>query len=114
MITKKLMFNISFFLLNLFIVALFHQNIPLSTVILIAVAIIGLYYWKSRATLIIFIIVGLFGPIAEMIAVNSGAWTYTLANIANVPLWLFPLWGNAAAFIYQTVLEIKKVWKIKK
>ena len=57
----------------------------------------------------IFIAVGLTGPIAEMIAIWGGAWSYTIPLFLGVPLWLFPLWGVAGIFIYRNAKTLKIV-----
>ncbi len=44
-----------------------------------------------------------------MISISFGIWSYSYTNFINIPLWLFVLWGNAAAFLYQTALEIKNL-----
>ena len=71
--------------------------------------ITGLIKWKSWGTFAIFIFVAIFGPVAEMIAIYFGAWHYANFNFINIPVWLFVLWGDAAAFIYQTALEFRKL-----
>ncbi len=106
---KNIIFNALFAILTLVIVILFYKNILLTVVILIIITAIGLSKWKSILTLILFIFGGIFGALAEMISISSGAWVYTFTNFINIPSWLFIVWGNATAFIYQTALEIKKL-----
>jgi len=106
---KNILFNIVFAILNILIVIFFYKKIFLVSVLLLTVAIIGLIKWKSKITLAIFIFAGLFGAIAEMVAISYGAWTYSIKNVINIPLWLFILWGNAGAFMYQTAIEFKKI-----
>jgi len=106
---KNLLFNTIFVILNVLVVVIFYKNSKLALFLLLAIAIIGLFKWKSKLTLILFILAGLFGPILESIAINVGAWEYSISEIMSVPFWLSILWGNAAALIYQTSREIKKL-----
>ena len=106
---KNILFNTVFAVLTLFFVIVFNKNIILTTILLSIIAIIALYIWKSKITLIIFIIGAVSGTLAEMIAINYNVWSYSFTNFINIPIWLFVVWGNASSFIYQTALEIKKL-----
>jgi len=106
---KNILFNLIFAGLNLGIVIYFYKNILLTTILVGLVAVTGLVKWKSKITLTIFIFSALFGALAEIVAISFGVWNYALPNFYNIPFWLFILWGNAAAFIYQTALEIKRL-----
>ena len=106
---KKILFNMMFAFLSVVIVILFYENILLASVLLGIITITGLIKWKSKLTLIIFLFGALWGPICEIIAISFGVWSYSAPNFFNVPVWLFILWGNAAAFLYQTAIEFKKL-----
>lgn len=105
---KKYLFEIIFVLVNIFIVTIFYKNILLTTIFVFIAAIIGLVKWRSRRTFVIFIIGGLGGAIIEMICIHFGVWKYTITEFFNIPFWLFILWGNAAAIIYQVAKKIKE------
>src|SRR3989344_4828067 len=105
----SLIFNGVFAVLTLLIVVIFYRNIPLTTLLLSILAIIALLKWKTKNTLIIFIVGGIFGTIAEIIGVSFGIWSYSVANFFNIPFWLFILWGNAAIFIYRLSKNKKKI-----
>lgn len=109
--TKNILFNSFFAILTLMIVIFFHKNIILTTTLILIVSIIGLLKWKSKLTLVTFLIGAIFGTISEIIVISaSKAWIYSTPNILEiVPLWLFLVWGNAATFLYQTTIEIKKL-----
>ena len=104
---KNIIFNVSFALACLTSVCFFWKEAILLLIILIIIFLIGLYKWKNKETVILFIFCGIFGAIAEAIAIYFGIWTYTLPNIIGIPYWLFVLWGNAAIFSYQMAIEIK-------
>ena len=105
----NILFNCIFAALALLITILFYKNNLLGTILLLIISIIGLLKWKSWVTLIIFLFGALWGPISESIAIRAGVWEYAVPNFFNVPIWLFVLWGIAAAFLYQTALEFRKL-----
>ncbi|PIN79400.1 hypothetical protein COV16_04385 [Candidatus Woesearchaeota archaeon CG10_big_fil_rev_8_21_14_0_10_34_8] len=105
---KNIIFNLFFVLLNLFIVIIFYKKILSTTILLLILAVIGLVKWKSKLTTAIFFF-GFGGAFIEIIAIYFGVWEYSLTNFYNIPFWLFILWGNTAAFIYQTALEFRKL-----
>jgi len=105
---KNILFDIGFALATFIVVLLFYENIALATILLLIIAIIGLLKWKSKRTLMIFLFAGVFGTIAEIIAVKVGIWDYQISNFYNIPLWLFIVWANAGAFIYQIAKEIRE------
>ncbi|MEK6860186.1 MAG: hypothetical protein AABX54_05220 [Nanoarchaeota archaeon] len=102
-------FNLIFAFLTLFIPIIFKKYIILATILLSLISIIALFKWKSAITFLIFLFGALWGPLSEMIAIYFNVWNYSYANFINIPIWLFIVWGNAAAFLYQTGLEIKKL-----
>jgi len=108
---KNIIFNSIFAIIVMLIVILFHKNIILATSLELVMSFIGLAKWKSKLTLIIFIFGAIFGAISEGIVIySSGAWYYALPNILSlIPLWLFLVWGNATALIFETSNEIKKL-----
>ena len=106
---RGLIFNGIFAVLTLTIVVNFYRNINLTTLLLSVLAIIALLKWRNKNTLIIFIVGGILGTIAEIIGVSFGVWNYSVANFLNVPSWLLVLWGNVAIFIYRLSNEIKKI-----
>lgn len=107
--SKNIIFNILFAIFTLFIVIIFYKNIFVTTILLLILAFLGLIRWKSKITLIMFLIGGFFGGFAEIIAINNGVWSYAITDFINAPLWLFVVWGNAVAFIYQSGLELKRL-----
>lgn len=106
---KNIIFNILFALACLISVSFFWKNTTLVIIILATISGIGLSKWKNRETVILFILSGIFGTIAEAIIVYFGVWTYTSPNFMGLPYWLPLLWGDAAVFIYQQGLEIKNL-----
>jgi len=59
-----------------------------------------------------FLAAGIWGALAEAIAVNfGGAWSYPMPHYAGIPIWLPILWGIAGVFLIRlsdTVTELFK------
>lgn len=105
----NILFNCLFAFVSLLIPILFKKYILSATLLLLSVSIIALIKWKSKITLLVFVFGALWGPLSEMIAIYFNVWSYSNPNFFNIPFWLFLVWGNAAAFLYQTGLEIHKL-----
>lgn len=106
---KNLLFNLVFITLSFLFVILFFENIFVATVLMAIVSIIGLIKWNSKMTWIIFFIGAILGPIIEIIAISFGIWIYSITSVFDIPFWLFLAWGNFAAFLYQTAVELKRL-----
>ena len=105
---KNILFNLIFVTISVLIVIYFYKNVMLTTILESIVGIIGLLKWKSKRTLAIFIFAGIFGATTEMIVISaSGAWNYALPTVLGlIPAWLFILWANAGASLYEVSKEM--------
>lgn len=74
-----------FALANLFVVLGFYEKIMLATILLGIVTLTGFMMWRSHIPIWIFVVGGLYGPLAEMVAIRTGIWNYTLTNVGTVP-----------------------------
>jgi len=106
---KNILFNSIIAILTILLVVLLHKNSILLTILVCIVAITGLIRWKSKITLILFILGGIGFGVVEAIVTNYNVWRYTSPDAFGIPIWLFVIWGTTCAFIYQTALEIKKL-----
>ncbi len=52
----------------------------------------------TRQERLILLLGATFGPLAEIIAVHFGVWSYSHATVIGIPLWLPLLWGLASVF----------------
>lgn len=78
----------------------FFWKAPLITcAILLLCGIIMMRLENEKHVVVIYIIGFLFGPISEVIAMMSGAWSYAQNHILTIPIWLPFIWGNAALYI---------------
>jgi hypothetical protein len=107
--SHRIVFNIIIAILAIGSVVLFHRNTLLTGIILILVSILGLFVWKSKITLAVFLFCAIAFGVAEIFVASFKIWTYAIPTSLGVPIWLFLLWGITGAFIYQTSKEIKKL-----
>lgn len=106
---KNILFNFIIILLSLLIIIAFYKFTKVTTILLAVLSIIGLLKWNSKLTWVIYLFFGAIFLIGELIMSNYGIWTYNVETISSVPLWLFFLWGLTATFIYETIIEMKKM-----
>ncbi|MBI4438919.1 hypothetical protein HY640_03235 [Candidatus Woesearchaeota archaeon] len=106
-----LAFNLAFGVATFLVPIFFFHDIALATLVLLAISLVGLFKWRSRATLYIFVFGALFGVGAEMLAIYKGVWSYSLPSFINVPLWLFLVWGNASSFLFEMGKEFEAIGK---
>ena len=86
-------------LCTLLIPLFFANNQTLSFFLLLGVSFLMLRIDPVRSQLLLFICVGVSGPLAEAIAIYSGLWTYASPVLLGVPVWLPLVWGNAGLYI---------------
>lgn len=106
---RKVIFNLLFLVATILTVAFFYENILLTLILGTAIAVIGLLKWKSWVTFGIFLLGFFLGPASEIFCIHFGAWNYPINNFLSVPSWLFIIWGNASAFLYEMGKEIHKL-----
>jgi len=102
-------FNISFALLTLIVMVVFTRKEVVGVIMLSVLAVVGLVKWRSKVTLFLFIFIAAFAMIIEGIGVYFNVWGYSPPTLFIIPLWMFVAWGNAAVFIHQMAIEIKKM-----
>lgn len=96
---------------SLFLVGLFYSNELLLFILLLVLSTIILKLYWSKKELALFIIVGIAGALAEVVAIAFGAWTYAYKSLYTVPFWLPVLWGIAGIFIKRMYEHIEYVAK---
>lgn len=88
-----------FFFFSFFALIFFWQQTILLTAILFFLSLVELLAVGSKKLVIIFIVSGLGGAAIEIISIYFGIWAYNIKSFWGIPMWLFPLWGNAGIFI---------------
>lgn len=61
--------------------------------------------WHSRSDVISLVVGALLGPVAELPAILSGAWAYSVSE-TMIPIWLPLAWGIAGLCIKKTTEAI--------
>lgn len=77
----------------LIVIMLWQDNIT-TTVLLLVIAVITLYFWRTPRELAYFFIPAIIGPLAETICIIFGAWAYSNPTFI-IPIWLPLVWGIA-------------------
>ena len=83
-----------------------HPLALIALVVLTGAAIFALR--PSRHAVAVYITAFVFGPIAEILAIGTGAWEYATPTVLGIPLWLPFVWGNAGLFLHNT----SELWKL--
>ena len=80
---------------------LWHYPVALTALLIVAGA--AIYALRpSRTSLCVYATGFVFGPLAEGLAIQTGAWEYAEPSVLGIPVWLPFVWGNAALFIQNT------------
>jgi hypothetical protein len=103
----KVLLNIALALATLLLTAVLWRNPLFLTALLILTGAAIFVIRPSRSSVIAYATGFVFGPVAEALAIHTGAWTYATSTVLGLPLWLPFLWGNAALFI-QNSAELSK------
>jgi hypothetical protein len=76
---------------------------PVALTVLLIVAGAAIYALRpSRTSACVYAVGFFFGPLAEGLAIQTGAWEYASPSVLGIPVWLPFVWGNAALFIQNT------------
>jgi len=70
------------------IIIFWQNNLVLLTAVLIQ-CLVALWYWHERYDITFFLVISVFGTVAEGVFVRSGIWQYNNPTLYGVPLW-FP------------------------
>lgn len=101
--TKKFLYNIILALATLIVTYLFWTDTLLLLTMLVMISFLMLMMELNKASVLLFIIGLIFGPLAEALVIYGGVWNYTSSHILGVPIWLPLVWGNAALFFKRTI-----------
>jgi hypothetical protein len=75
------------------------QSPVLLTAILLFLSCAVLIGKRNQQDLVIFLICGAMGALAEILVVAFGAWSYSMPQFLGIPYWLPLAWGISALFI---------------
>ncbi len=78
----------------------------------ILIILLFILYKINPKPILFYVICGIGGTIAEMLAIKYGnkTWNYSEpVKILNIPLWLIPLWSIAGVFIVEIFQITNKI-----
>jgi hypothetical protein len=111
-LSKEFIYDGLIFALTLVgIVSLYQDNLLLTLVLSIA-WIIGAKFWHRKHDVYFFIGAAVLGPLAEVIAIHFGVWSYANPFILGIPMWLPLAWGLCIIFMKRLVELFIRMEKI--
>lgn len=111
---NRILITILFLILATLSICLLWKLANLLTALLFFLAIAYLAYVKSKKLALVFLFCGFGGCVVEIIAIEYGAWHYTLPTLFNIPLWLFPAWGIAGILCASLYKLLDKIPSLEK
>ena len=84
-----------FSVLTFSIGSLWRDNLSLLLVVIVQ-ALISLFFWHDRFDTSFFIVITVFGTIAELVFVYFGVWQYANPTSLGIPVWFPGAFGTAA------------------
>jgi len=99
---RKALVNATLALATLLLTSvLWHYPVALTALLIVTGA--AIYALRpSRTSACVYATGFVFGPLAEGLAIQTGAWEYASPSVLGIPVWLPFVWGNAALFIQNT------------
>ncbi|NMJ77346.1 hypothetical protein GLU64_02965 [Nanohaloarchaea archaeon] len=79
---------------SIFLTSLLYQSSLILTALLAAVSGAPLILWNKREDLFFYSTGFVGGPLAEIICIYFGAWSYSSPDLLGIPLWLPFAWGK--------------------
>ena len=101
---------IAFVLLATAIVLLWFDNLMLLGV-LSAYTVVVLSFWHERRDIAFFLIIGLFGSVAEVAFVSFGVWRYANRTALGIPLWFPVAFGTSSVIGARFVGTATALWE---
>jgi hypothetical protein len=93
-------------------IALLWKNNALLSAVVLAECLIVFTLWHERRDVSFFLILAVFGTLAEMTFVRSGVWRYINPTFAGIPLW-FPLAFGTAGLSGQRIAHaVTQMWNL--
>ena len=108
-----LMAFVGFVLLIASVLLLWRNNLLLLIVMLVECAI-ALGLWHERIDVSVFLVIAVFGTMAELAFVRVGVWQYANPTLVGIPLW-FPLaFGTTGLIGGRLARAMTDVWDRKR
>jgi hypothetical protein len=103
-------FNLLFGALTLGVTIIFAYEPMIASVLLAILFAAGMLKWRDSSVFVTSLFGLIAGTCCEMALTARGVWEYGHSDFLGVPVYLFFIWLNAAAFIYQTGDEVRRLF----
>jgi hypothetical protein len=98
-----------FSLLVASVVLLWRSNWLLLGVVLLE-CIVALVRWHDRMDVSFFLIIAIFGSLAEVVFVRFGIWRYTNPSLLGMPLWFPAAFGTTGLIGQRLARTVAAIW----
>jgi hypothetical protein len=107
---NELLYEIGGFSTLILSIIVFWQSNLLLLGIVIAQCLTALWFWHERYDITFFIVISIFGTLAEGVFVGSGIWRYSNPSFYGIPYWFPVAFGTTALISQRLALTITKMW----
>ena len=90
-------------------IALLYERTALLAGCIVLLAAVTLLIDRRHGDLWVLLGGAVLGPVAEIVAVACGAWTYRVPDFLGIPLWLPLAWGLGTLLIMRISEGLKEV-----
>jgi len=101
------LYEVGVYFAAILITSLFWKNNNLVFFLLGLLWLIAILLWHDKYDFIAFIIAAVLGPIAEIICIRFGVWSYANSSLFGIPIWLPLLWGFAVVMLRRIFETLK-------
>ena len=106
---KTLIFEIALFCAGITMIFLFYYRNTLLTLLLAIAWTIGLVFWHEKHDVLFFVVAAIVGPLAEIVCVHFGVWSYKNPSFLGIPMWLPLAWGLSIMVIKRIAVTFVKI-----
>ena len=111
---KKILINSALSFATTIVVLFLWRNSILAAMLIFCIGVISLFVLKEKKYTLIYIIVGILGPAAEIFAINFGVWSYAKSDFLGIPYWLPFVWAQTGTYISSILITLNYFVKKKK
>ena len=104
---------VAFVLLISFVMLLWRNNLLLFVVMLVE-CVIALALWHERIDVSFFLVIAVFGTMAELAFVRVGVWQYANPTLLGIPLWFPFAFGTTGLIGGRLARAMTAVWDGKR
>jgi hypothetical protein len=99
--SKELVIELWLFVTVFSLISFFYMSNILLTCLLFSAWTVGILFWHTKRDMLLFSVGAIVGPLAEIMVIKFGVWSYSRPVVFGIPTWLPIAWGEATVFIYK-------------